>query len=95
MPLEKLSRNKQIIIYAAILILAVIFVFYFYKQAVITQADLSGTTVMSAQPGSKINNAAVKINLDLLGTDKFLNLRSEVTPVQNFKSGKRNPFQSQ
>jgi|WetSurMetagenome_2_1015567.scaffolds.fasta_scaffold651385_1 hypothetical protein len=95
MPLEKISRTNQIIIYVVILILAVIFVFYFFKQALITQADLSDTTVMSAQPSLKINNATVKINLDLLGTDKFLNLRSEVTPVQSFKSGKRNPFQSQ
>jgi len=95
MQLEKLSRNNQIIIYVVILILAVIFVFYFYKQASITQADLSGVTIVNVQPNSKVNNAAVKINLDLLGTDKFLNLRSEVSPVQSFKSGKRNPFEAQ
>jgi hypothetical protein len=95
MPLEKISRTNQIIIYAVILILAVIFVFYFFRQASINQADSGGVTVVNKQHNTKINNATVKINLDLFSTDKFLNLRSEVSPVQSFSSGKKNPFEPQ
>jgi hypothetical protein len=94
MALEKVSRNLQIVIYSAVLCLVVIFFLYFYHQAQLTQADFGQLVIAPDQiKSSSVGGSTVNMNLNLLGTDKFLNLRSEIAPVQSFQSGKRNPFE--
>jgi cell division septal protein FtsQ len=92
MATAKISRNNQIIIYAILLIFVVGFFVYFFQQASTAQLNLGELNVSAGQNNGNLSNSAIKINLDLLGTDKFLNLRSTVAPTQSFQSGKRNPF---
>jgi len=89
---EKFSRIYQILIYLAILAMVIVFFFYFYRQASVTQTDLGQLSATVNQPAVATGNADIKLNLDLLSSQKFLDLKAAtaVTPV--FTSGKINPF---
>ncbi|HTX87070.1 MAG TPA: hypothetical protein VMC41_03315 [Candidatus Nanoarchaeia archaeon] len=95
MAMIKFSRVNQIIIYAVIFVLVAIFFFYFFHQAAMLPGNISQLPLSGRPVGNTINKTSININLDLLGTDKFMNLRSEAAPVTSFPSGKRNPFAPQ
>jgi hypothetical protein len=92
MALPKVSRNYQILIFSAIIILAVVFFYYFFRQASVISFDLGGLNVQAPPATNIIDKAELNMNLNLFGTDKFINLRSEVAPSSSFQSGKRDPF---
>jgi hypothetical protein len=92
MAMARISRIYQIIIFSGVIILASIFFFYFYRQASITPISLGEPNLSARQPNKALNKAVINMDLDLFSTEKFLNLRSEVAPVQSYQSGKRNPF---
>jgi predicted signal transduction protein with EAL and GGDEF domain len=95
MTLDKISRGNQIMIYAAISVLVVIFIIYFFRQAAITQDTIGQFNVAAKQPTVNINNALININFDLLTSSKFLSLKSQAAPAQSFPTGKRDPFEPQ
>jgi hypothetical protein len=95
MAMARISRIYQVVIFTGIIILAVIFFFYFYRQARVVPSYVGQSNTSVRQPNSALNGAIANMNLDLFGTDKFLNLRSEVAPAQNYQTGKRNPFEPQ
>ena len=85
-----ISRNKQLIAYAFLVIFGVVFFIYFYRQATITEFT---EAKVKARP--KVNKVVgeVKINTDFFETDKFRNLRFDSLPAVSFPVGKRNPFE--
>jgi len=89
---EKLLRNYQILIYLAVLVMVVSFFFYFFRQASVTKTDLSQLNIGVAQPAAIAGNADIKLNLDLLNSQKFLNLKAVTAATPVFAAGKRNPF---
>jgi hypothetical protein len=89
---EKLLRNYQILIYVAILVLVVSFFFYFFRQASVTQTDLTQLSSSVNQPAAAAGNADIKLNLDLLSSQKFLNLKGVTAATPVYTAGKRNPF---
>jgi len=89
---EKILRNYQILIYLAILVLVISFFFYFFRQASITQPNLSQLSIGVTQPAAAAGNADIKLNLDLLNSPNFLNLRAVTAATRFSAAGKRNPF---
>lgn len=88
----KISRNKQIIFYLAVLIFGVSFFFYFYKQAAVTEGDFLEVKASVRPAQALVNKENIQIDLTFFNSDKFKNLHSDVVPTQSFKEGKRNPF---
>jgi hypothetical protein len=91
--LEKISRGNQIIIYTAVFVLVFIFILYFFRQAEITQSSIGQLGTEVRRPAAGANNVPMNIDFDLLTSSKFLSLKSQAAPVQNFSSGKRDPFE--
>jgi hypothetical protein len=92
---EKFSRSYQILIYLAILILVIVFFFYFYRQASVTQTNLGQLSVVANQPAVATGNTDIRLNLSVLSSQKFLNLRAATAATPVFTSGKINPFVAQ
>lgn len=86
-----ISRNKQLIAYALLVIFGVFFFIYFYRQATVT--EFTESKIRSRPQVNKVVGD-VKINTDFFETDKFRNLRFDSLPAVSFPVGKRNPFEA-
>jgi hypothetical protein len=72
----------------------VFFFFYFYRQASVTEGDFLDVKVDNEQSTEASSQEDVNIDIKIFTSEKFRNLRSEVAPIKDFKTGKRNPFES-
>lgn len=86
------SKYNQIIFYVLITIFSVLFIFYFYKQAMVSGYVVEEIKVKN-NSRSKIVNEKLKINTELFEKDKFKKLRDVGVPTPKFNTGKRNPFE--
>jgi hypothetical protein len=89
-----ISRKNQTIFYAIIIVFGIFFFYFFYKQASFSLDSISNVDLSNIDTGTvNLSGDNGQINLGILKTDKFSNLRSDSLPATHFLEGKRNPFQ--
>jgi len=71
------------------------FFLLFYRQASVTQTNLGQLSVVANQPAVATGNTDIRLNLGVLSSQKFLNLRAATAATPVFTSGKINPFVAQ
>jgi hypothetical protein len=95
MIVAKIPKIYQMMILLVIIVSAVFFFLYFYRQASNPSFTMQEVNFSSRQSNRAIDGAITNMDIGLLSSDKFIDLRADVAPAQSFQSGKRNPFESQ